>query len=81
MRTSPAIDLDKALQDPTVMFSEPIDVVANPQLSRDMKLALLQQWEQTARSLSVAESEGMVGGEESMLGRVEQAIALVERRS
>ncbi len=62
------------------MFSEPIDVVTNPQLSRDMKLALLRQWEQTARSLSVAESEGMVGGEESMLGRVEQAIASVEQQ-
>ena len=80
MQTSPSIDFQTALQDPTVMFSEPIDIVTNPQLSRDMKLALLRQWEQTARSLSVAESEGMVGGEESMLGRVEQAIALVEKQ-
>jgi hypothetical protein len=44
-----------------------------------MKLALLRQWEQTARSLSVAESEGMGGGEENKLGRVELAIALVEK--
>jgi hypothetical protein len=35
-----------------------------------MKLSLLRQWEQTARSPSVAESEGMGGGEENMLGRV-----------
>jgi len=41
-----------------------------------MKLSLLRQWEQTARSLSVAESEGMGGGEENMLGRVELAIPL-----
>src|SRR6185312_4427486 len=49
------------------------DIVAHPQLSREMKLALLRQWEQTARSLSVAESEGMGGGEENKLGRVELA--------
>jgi hypothetical protein len=56
------------------------DIVAHPQLSREMKLSLLRQWEQTARSLSVAESEGMGGGEENMLGRVELAIALVEKQ-
>jgi hypothetical protein len=54
--------------------------MAHPQLSREMKLALLRQWEQTARSLSVAESEGMGGGEENKLGRVELAIALVEKQ-
>ena len=56
------------------------DIVAHPQLSQEMKLSLLRQWEQTARSLSVAESEGMGGGEDSKLGRVEQAIALVEKQ-
>jgi hypothetical protein len=56
------------------------DIVAHPQLSREMKLSLLRQWEQTARSLSVAESEGMGSGEENMLGRVELAIALVEKQ-
>ena len=45
-----------------------------------MRLAVLRQWEQTARRLSVAEGEGMGGGEENMLGRVEQAIAVVERQ-
>ena len=73
-QASSAIDFEKALQDPTAIFSEPIDVVAHSQLSREMKLALLREWEQAARRLSVAESEGMVGGEESMLGRVESAI-------
>ena len=47
---------------------------------REMKLSLLRQWEQTARSLSVAETEGMAGGEENKLGRVELAIALVEKQ-
>ena len=65
---------------PQHFFSEPKDIVAHPQLSREMKLALLRQWEQIARSLSVAESEGMGGGEENKLGRVELAIALVEKQ-
>jgi hypothetical protein len=79
-QASSTIDFATALRDPTAFFSEPNDIVAHPQLSREMKLALLRQWEQTARSLSVAESEGMGGGEENMLGRVELAIALVEKQ-
>ena len=78
-QASSTIDFAAALRDPTAIFSEPNDIVAHPQLSREMKLSLLQ-WEQTARSLSVAESEGMGGGEENMLGRVELAIALVEKQ-
>lgn len=74
------IEFTTALRDPSAVFSEPNDIVAHPQLSREMKLALLQQWEQLARRLSVAEFEGMGGGEENMLGRVEQAISLVERQ-
>jgi hypothetical protein len=64
-QASSTIDFASALRDPTAIFSEPNDIVAHPQLSREMKLSLLRQWEQTARSLSVAESEGMGGGEES----------------
>ena len=79
-QASSTIDFATALRDPTAFFSEPNDIVAHPQLSREMKLALLRQWEQTARSLSVAESEGMGGGEENKLGRVELAIALVEKQ-
>ena len=79
-QASSTIDFATALRDPTAFFSEPNDIVAHPQLSREMKLALLRQWEQTARSLSVAEFEGMGGGEENKLGRVELAIALVEKQ-
>ena len=54
-QASSTIDFATALRDPTAFFSEPKDIVAHPQLSREMKLALLRQWEQIARSLSVAE--------------------------
>ena len=70
-------DLDKIMRDPRAFFSEPRDVVAHPQLSREQKLAILREWEQDALRLSASESEGMGGGEESMLGRVESAIQTV----
>ena len=44
-----------------------------------MKLAILREWEQDARRLSTSESEGMGGGEENMLGRVEEAIQILVR--
>jgi hypothetical protein len=34
-----------------------------------------------ARRLSAVESEGICGGEESMLGRVESAISIVQRQA
>jgi hypothetical protein len=63
-----------ALRDPAGSFAEPQDVVAHPQLSSGEKLAILRQWEQDALRLSASESEGMGGGKEAMLGRVEGAI-------
>jgi hypothetical protein len=75
-RTS-QVDFEAALQDPKAFFAEPQDVANYPQLSRDEKLAILRQWEQDAIRLSASESEGMGGGEENMLGRVEHAIQMV----
>jgi hypothetical protein len=72
--TAARLDIDKALLDPAASFSEPSEIVRNPELSRAIKLRLLEQWEREARALSVAEEEGMTGGEESMLGRVRRAI-------
>jgi len=70
----PHLNLQMALLDPKAFFAEPKDILTHPALSRDTKLALLRQWELDARNLSTAEYEGMGGGEESMLARVEQAI-------
>ena len=72
-------DVDKALRDPRSAFAEPSEVAADADLSREFKLAILREWEQDARSMSRSEGEGMVGGAESMLGRVELAIAAVAR--
>jgi hypothetical protein len=61
---------EKFLRNPKSAFAEPNDVVLHPELSWEMKLTILREWEQDARRLSIAESEGMSGGEDSMLGRV-----------
>ena len=72
------LDIEAALKHPKASFAEPKDVVAHPKLSRADKLAILREWELDARRLSASEGEGFCGGEESMLGRVEEAITLVE---
>jgi hypothetical protein len=72
---TPEIDIAKALLDPAAAFAEPADILRNDNLTPRVKLRLLEQWEREARALSVADDEGMVGGGESMLGRVRHAIA------
>ena len=72
-------DIDKALRNPRSVFAEPSEVAAHADLSPEVKLAILREWEQDARSMSRSEGEGMVGGADSMLGRVELAIAAVAR--
>ena len=76
---TPPFSVDAALRHPSAYFAEPKDVVAHPQLSQDVKLAMLREWEQDARRLSTSESEGMGGGEENMLGRIEEAIQILVR--
>ena len=67
-------DFEAALRDPAAAFREPKNIVALSTLSPAHKLALLRRWEREARALSVAEEEGMIGGEPSMLSRVRQAL-------
>ena len=81
IQVTPELDIQAALQRPKSFFAEPKDVVAHPTLSREMKLAILREWELDARRLSASESEGFRGGEESMLGRVEDAITLLQRQA
>jgi len=80
-QASAEFDIEAALQHPRSFFAEPKDIVAHPTLSRDMKLTILREWELDARRLSASEGEGFCGGEESMLGRVEDAITLVQQHA
>lgn len=48
---------------PHAAFDEPLDVVADAELSKAQKAKALDALEQDARQLSIAASEGMTGGE------------------
>ncbi len=69
------IDVKKAMLDPTMVFKDPNEVVANDELNRDQKIEILRRWEYDARQLEVAEEEaGMGVRRPEMLGRVFQAL-------
>ena len=69
------IDLKKAMLDPTRVFSEPADVVANKELTRDQKIEILRRWEYDAHQLEVAEEEaGMAVRRPEMFDQVIQAL-------
>ncbi len=51
------IDVSKAMLDPTMVFEDPMDVVATDALTRDQKIEILRRWEYDARELEVAEEE------------------------
>ncbi len=69
------IDVNKAMLDPTMVFEDPQDVVANDELTRDQKIEILHRWEYDARHLEVAEEEaGMAVRQPDMFDRVVQAL-------
>ena len=69
------IDVNKAMLDPTMVFKDPKDVVANVELTRDQKIEILRRWEYDARQLEVAEEEaGMAVRRPEMFDRVLQAL-------
>ena len=72
-----AFDFAAALKDPKGTFKSPHLVLADARLSRSQKIELLKHWEQDARSLAVAEEEGMGGGESDMLQRVLLALKTI----
>jgi len=70
---SAIIDIAAALRDPGRYFAEPREILDAFGLDRETKLRLLEEWEQDARSLAVAEEEGLSDSEPSMLSRIRQA--------
>ncbi len=69
------IDVRQAMLDPTSVFKDPTDVVADEDLSRDQKIEILHRWEYDARELEVAEEEaGMAVRRTDMFDRVLQAL-------
>ncbi len=70
-----AIDLRKAMLDPTAVFRGPEDVLQRDELTREQKIEILRRWEYDALELQVAEEENM-GSEQSsdILDRVLHAL-------
>ncbi len=69
------IDVIKAMLDPTMVFEDPMNVVANVELTRDQKIEILRRWEYDARQLEVAEEEaGMAVRRPEMFDLVLQAL-------
>ena len=69
------IDVNKAMLDPTMVFEDPKDVVADVELTRDQKIEILRRWEYDARQLEIAEEEaGMAVRRPEMFDRVLQAL-------
>ena len=69
------IDVKKAMLEPTMVFKDPKEVVANTELTRDQKIEILRRWEYDARQLEVAEEEaGMAVHRPEIFDRVVQAL-------
>ncbi len=69
------IDVKMAMLAPTMVFEDPMDVVANDELTRDQKIEILRRWEYDARQLEIAEEEaGMAVRRPEMFDLVLQAM-------
>ena len=77
MKGKPAImiDVKKAMLDPTMVFKDPEEVVANTEFTRDQKIEILRRWEYDTHQLEVAEEEaGMAVLRPEMLDLILQAL-------
>jgi len=61
------IDYEQALLDPSTQFSRPEAVLKEVGLTREQKIEILRRWAYDESEISVAEEEGMKGGESSLL--------------
>jgi hypothetical protein len=68
------MDFEKAKLNPAAVFKSPQEVVSSQELSRDQKIEILQQWEQDARLMEVAEEENMPGPQSKLLQPIRAAL-------
>ena len=67
--------LQEKLKDPSSFYQSPLEVLRDEELDDVQRLEILHSWEQDERELDVAEEEGMVGGENSILTDIFSAIS------
>lgn len=68
------VDIEKALLDPSSVFSVPQDVLSAEGLTREQKIEILKRWEYDARELEVATEENMPGSNSSCLQDIINAL-------
>ena len=68
---------DDMLLDPANAFDSPDQVVTAEQLSREQKVQILRRWDNDARQLMAAQSEGMTSADSGsgVLKQVQEALA------
>lgn len=70
-----AIDLGKAMLDPTAVFRGPEDVLQRAESTQAQKIEILRRWEYDTLELQVAEEENMgIEQPSDILDRVLQAL-------
>jgi hypothetical protein len=72
--------LEDIKTNPANFYRTPNDVARDRRFSDPEKLEILEAWERDARALSVADDEGMTGGEPSRLKTVVEARREIESR-
>jgi len=68
------MDFEKAKLNPAAVFKSPQEIVSIQELSREQKIEILQQWEQDARLMEVAEEESMPGPQPKLLQPIRDAL-------
>lgn len=67
----------KARTSPSRYFHHPEEVLDHPDLSRAQKIDILHAWSLDATNLSVAEEEGMGGGEKQYIDDVRTCLKIL----
>ena len=73
--------VEDAKRDPTLIYTNPTDVLRDRRLSDEDRVEILNSWERDARALSIAADAAMQGGERSRLEEVIEARKEAERRA
>ena len=68
----------KALIDPSSVFKHPKDIFNSAQLTPKQKIELLRRWDLDALEIETAQTEGMIGGEQSHLREIHLLLEKLE---
>jgi hypothetical protein len=63
-------EIQRALLDPPAAYETPAHVLTDRRLTEAQKVEILRRWEYDACEISVAEEEGMLGRDETVLQAV-----------